>query len=92
MCSVYAGQLEDAGEVSKASTYLIAIKKIKEAATMLLKHNYFREALAVVKSQENQDNINLNNINQDNKLVLEIITKWAEYNNNNGHPKEAAHW
>lgn len=82
MCSVYAGQLEDAGEITKASTYLVAIKKINEAAVMLLKHNYFREALAIVKSQENQDN----------KFVIEIITKWAEYNNNNGHPKEAAHW
>lgn len=82
MCSVYAGQLEDAGEITKASTYLVAIKKINEAAVMLLNHNYFREALAIVKSQENQDN----------KFIFEIITKWAEYNNNNGHPKEAAHW
>lgn len=82
MCSVYAGQLEDTGEITKASTYLVAIKKVKEAATMLLKHNYFREALAVVKSQENQDK----------NFLLEIMTKWAKYNNHNGHPKEAAHW
>lgn len=82
MCDVYATQLEDIGDVTKASTYLVAIKKIKEAAMMLLKNNLFREALSVVKSQEKQDD----------ELVLEITKKWAEYNIHHGHPKEAAHW
>jgi len=82
MCDVYASQLEDVGEVTKASTYLVAIKKYDEAATMLLKNNLFREALAVVKSQDKQND----------EIVLEITKKWAEYNNLHGHPKEAAHW
>lgn len=82
MCDAYARQLEDAGEVTKASTYLVAIKKFKEAALMLLKHKLFREALAITKSQEPQDN----------ETILEITKKWAEYNVTHGHPKEAAHW
>lgn len=82
MCDVYAAQLEDVGEVTKASTYLVAIKKYKEAAAMLLKNNYFREALSVVKCQEIQDN----------EVILEITKKWAEYNVLHGHPKEATHW
>ncbi|VVC40847.1 Hypothetical protein CINCED_3A004867 [Cinara cedri] len=81
MCEVYAGQLEDIGDVTKASTYLIAIKKVKEAAIMLLKNNLFREALATIRSQEKQDD----------NTILEITKKWAEYNNLHGHPKEAAH-
>lgn len=82
MCEIYAGQLEDVGEVSKASTYLVAIKKYKEAALILLKNNFFREALAVVKSHKLEDN----------DLILEITKKWAEYNLSHGHPKEATHW
>jgi len=82
MCDVYASQLEDVGEVTKASTYLVAIKKFNEAATMLLKNNLFREALAVVKSQDKQND----------EIVLKITKKWAEYNVLHGHPKEAAHW
>jgi len=82
MCEVYAGQLEDVGDISKASTYLVAIKKFKEAAMMLLKNNLFREALAVIKSQEQPDK----------KIILEITKKCAEYNILHGHPKEAAHW
>lgn len=82
MCNAYAGQLEDIGEVTKASTYLVAIKKVKEAATMLLKNHFFREALALVKSQEKEDV----------EIILEITKNWAEYNLHNGHPKEAAHW
>lgn len=82
MCETYAGQLEDAGDVTKASTYLIAINKIKEASMLLLKNNYFREALATVRSQEKQND----------EIILEITKKWAEYNNLHGHPKEAAHW
>lgn len=82
MCDVYASQLEDVGEVTKASTYLVAIKKYNEAAMMLLKNNLFREALAVVKSQDKQND----------EFVLEITKKWAEYNILHGHPKEAAHW
>lgn len=82
MCNIYAGQLEDVGEVTKASTYLVAIKKFKEAAMMLLKNNLFREALAVIKSQENHDD----------EIILEIMKKWAEYYVCHGHPKEAAHW
>lgn len=82
MCDVYAGQLEDVGEVTKASTYLVAIKKINEAAMLLLKNNLFREALAVVKSQSEQND----------ELILEITKKWAEYNVLHGHPKEATHW
>jgi len=82
MCNVYAGQLEDDGDVTKASTYLVAIKKFKEAAMMLLKNNLFREALAVIKSQENPDK----------EILSEITKKWAEYNILHGHPKEAAHW
>lgn len=82
MCDVYAGQLEDIGEVTKASTYLVAIKKFNEAAKMLLKNNLFREALAVVKSHDKQNY----------EIVLEITKKWAEYNVLHGHPKEAAHW
>jgi len=82
MCDVYASQLEDVGEVTKASTYLVAIKKFNEAAKMLLKNNLFREALAVVKSQDKQND----------EIVLEITKKWAEYNVVHGHPKEAAHW
>ncbi|XP_027854379.1 gem-associated protein 5 isoform X3 [Aphis gossypii] len=81
MCDVYAGQLEDVGEVTKASTYLVAIKKINEAAMLLLKNNLFREALAVVKSQSEQND----------ELILEITKKWAEYNVLHGHPKEATH-
>ncbi|KAL4096870.1 hypothetical protein QTP88_021745 [Uroleucon formosanum] len=81
MCDVYASQLEDVGEVTKASTYLVAIKKYNEAAMMLLKNNLFREALAVVKSQ----------VKQNDEIVLEITKKWAEYNILHGHPKEAAH-
>lgn len=82
MCNAYAGQLEDVGEITKASTYLVALKKFKEAALMLLKYNLFREALAITKSQEQQDN----------EVILEITKKWAEYNVTHGHPKEAAHW
>lgn len=82
MCHEYALQLEDAGEITKASTYLVAIKKFKEAAIMLLKNNLFREALSVVKSQEKPDN----------EIILEITKKWGEYNVLHGHPKEAAHW
>lgn len=82
MCDVYAGQLEDVGEVTKASTYLVAIKKFKEAAMMLLKNNLFREALAIVKSQEKHDD----------EIILKILKKWAEYYICHGHPKEAAHW
>lgn len=82
MCDVYAAQLEDAGEITKASTYLIAIQKNKEAAMLLLKNSLFREALAVIKSQEIQDDI----------VVVEIFKKWAEYNVHHGHPKEAVHW
>lgn len=48
---------------------------------MLLKNNLFREALAVVKSQDKQND----------KIILEITKKWAEYNVLHGHPKEAAH-
>lgn len=82
MCEAYAGQLEDAGDFTKASTYLVAIKKNTEAAMMLLKNNLFREALAIVRSQEIQDD----------KIILKITKQWAEYNNLHGHPKEAAHW
>lgn len=82
MCYEYALQLEDAGEITKASTYLVAIKKFKEAAIMLLKNNLFREALSVVKSQEKHDQ----------EIIMEITKKWAEYNVLHGHPKEAAHW
>uniref|UniRef100_A0A2H8TR50 Gem-associated protein 5 n=1 Tax=Melanaphis sacchari TaxID=742174 RepID=A0A2H8TR50_9HEMI len=81
MCDVYASQLEDVGEVTKASTYLVAIKKFDEAAMLLLKNNLFREALAVVKSQDKQND----------EIILEITKKWAEYNVLHGHPKEAAH-
>lgn len=82
MCDAYAGQLEDIGDVTKASTYLVAIKKFKEAATILANNNLFREALAVVKSQEIQND----------EIIKEITKKWAEYNSSHGHPKEAAHW
>lgn len=82
MCDVYAGQLEDAGDITKASTYLVAIKKFKEAAMMLVKNNLFREALAVIKSQEKPDE----------EIISKITKKWAEYNIFHGHPKEAAHW
>lgn len=82
MCDVYAGQLEDVGEVTKASTYLVAIKKFKEAALMLLKNNLFREALSIAKCQETHDI----------ELIQEITTKWAEHSVCHGHPKEAAHW
>lgn len=82
MCYEYALQLEDAGEITKASTYLVAIKKFKEAAIMLLKNNLFREALSVVKSQDIHDH----------EIIIEITKKWAEYNVLHGHPKEAAHW
>lgn len=82
MCNIYAGQLEDIGEITKASTYLVAIQKFKEAAVVLLKNNFFREALAVIKSHDQQNH----------EMVLEITKKWAEYNVLHGHPKEAAHW
>jgi len=49
---------------------------------MLLRYNYFREALAIVKNQEKKDD----------SMILEITKKWAEYNVHHGNPKEAAHW
>ncbi|XP_050440258.1 gem-associated protein 5-like isoform X2 [Adelges cooleyi] len=81
MCAAYAFQLEDAGEVTKSSTFLVALKKYSEAALMLLKNNLFREALAIARCQEKQDD----------ELIFEITKKWAEYNVYHGHPKEAAH-
>ncbi|XP_050548887.1 uncharacterized protein LOC126910389 isoform X2 [Daktulosphaira vitifoliae] len=81
MCEAYAVQLEDEGDVSKSSTFLVSIKKYKDAALMLLKNNLFKEALSVARCQENQDD----------ELILEITKKWAEYNVCHGHPKEAAH-
>ncbi|VVC34354.1 WD40/YVTN repeat-like-containing domain,WD40-repeat-containing domain,Quinoprotein alcohol [Cinara cedri] len=81
MCDAYVRQLEEAGEFSKASTYLVGLKKFKEATMMLIKNHCFCEALLITLSQEKPDQ----------EIIIEITTKWAQYNILHENFIEAAH-
>lgn len=80
MCDAYARQLEIDGEMLKASTYLVGLKKFREAAMMLVNHNFFDEALFITLNQEIPSQ----------EIISEIIKQWAQYNCLHGKFKEAA--
>ncbi|EDW02428.1 GH19896 [Drosophila grimshawi] len=67
-CKAYAQQMEEQGYILHAATYLTAIDMQTEAIDLLLKHEYFREALANARIH----------LPATDPVIKTIINKWLE--------------
>ncbi|KAL7735071.1 hypothetical protein ACLKA6_000840 [Drosophila palustris] len=67
-CKAYASQMEEQGFILHAATYLSAIDMQTEAIDLLLKHEYFREALANARIH----------LPATDPMIKIIINKWLE--------------
>lgn len=66
-CESYAEQLIDEGDIITGASYLINILKVEEAINILLKHHYYREALAIAKSR----------LGCNEEVMNKVVTAWA---------------
>ncbi|XP_042862152.1 gem-associated protein 5-like isoform X2 [Penaeus japonicus] len=66
-CESYAEQLIDEGDIITGASYLINILKVEEAINILLKHHYYREALAIAKSR----------LGCNEEILNKVVTAWA---------------
>lgn len=66
-CEAYAEQLVDEGDFITGATYLVNINKIEEAIDLLVKHRFFREAMAIAKCRRGYSE----------ELVSKITLAWA---------------
>ncbi|XP_034477563.1 protein rigor mortis isoform X1 [Drosophila innubila] len=67
-CKAYASQMEEQGFILHAATYLSAIDMQTDAINLLLKHEYFREALANARIH----------LPATDPMIKIIINKWLE--------------
>lgn len=81
-CQVYSDQLVECGDVSKASTYLLAIHKVQEAVQLLVDHKLYREAVAVAKCR----------LPSGDPLISATYMEWANSAKLQGQLLLAAHW
>lgn len=67
-CSAYAMQMKEQGYILHAATYLMVIDQQTEAIDLLLKHEFFREALANARIH----------LPATDPMIKTIINKWLE--------------
>ncbi|KAG8258404.1 Gem-associated protein 5 [Homalodisca vitripennis] len=80
-CVAFAKQLEECGEVLKASSYLLAIHNVHEAVRLLADHKMFKEAVAVAKCR----------LSHDDSLTSKVYTEWGDMSRAQGNLTLAVH-
>lgn len=80
-CRSYAHQLNEAGDVYKAVSYLLAIHQVEEAIELLIQGKYFREAVVLAKSR----------FPTFDPVVKKVLDAWAAHCMSTGMLSLAAH-
>ncbi|EDW08234.1 protein rigor mortis [Drosophila mojavensis] len=79
-CKAYAQQMEEQGYILHAATYMLAVDMQTEAIEMLLKHEYFKEALINARIH----------LAATDPIIKTIINKWLDQLEKTGNYAAAA--
>ncbi|KAI5711468.1 hypothetical protein M8J75_000584 [Diaphorina citri] len=80
-CEVYAKQLIASGNILKATNYLLAIHKVEEAVSLLLRNELYKEAMCLAKLR----------LPETHELIASGYRAWAESASSHGNYAQAAH-